>query len=406
MIVPEILDQKFFENVLKSGLQLKEVQVTNLDITLGAAPGDNYCSTIYRAVISYRENDDEIKTSRVIVKYMPKDEMSGAVLARCKVFEKEVKMLDKFLPRLSELASGVKFGAKFYSKFENDTVSVIVMEDLSTNGYRMADRQLSLNRDHCAIVLKKLGKLHAASMLLFKEEPSIHDIYDFGLVEGSIENPGICQAILSEHFPAICENVKTWEGFEDIHKKLEKFKPNLWKRIYECVSRDYDGFRVLNHGDFWVNNFLFKYDEESEKPLDCILVDFQFTYFSTPAHDLQYFFGTSASPEMGVHEQEGLLLEYYATFKDVLESSKYPKIPTLDDLQKEMSKRLLYNLFASTHVLPFVLMERQSEKGNGLDGLLDESTKRDMLQISMSGKRFVEVTKINMKRFDKVSLFD
>ncbi|GAB0088248.1 uncharacterized protein DMENIID0001_026420 [Sergentomyia squamirostris] len=312
-------------------------------------------------------------------------------------------MLENFLPKLSQLVNGIQFGPKFYYKFENDSACVIVMEDLSAKGYRMADRLLSLNSDHCAVAISKLSKMHAASMILIKEEPFIEDIFNFGFPEGSSDDPGIQQHVLSDLFPAFCKKVKTWKGFENISRKLEELKPNLWKKTYECISREHDSFRVLNHGDFWINNFLFKYDEKSGKPLDCIFVDFQFTFYTSPAQDLQYFFGTSSLTE---RDQEELLNYYHETFKGFLEAKKNPIIPSIDDLKSEMSKRLLYNFFAATHILPAVLMEKQSEKGNGLDGILDETVKNDMFEIMLSGKRFVEVMQNNLRRWNKLGLFD
>lgn len=46
---------------------------------------------------------------------------------------------------------------------------MIVFEDLKSLGYLMADREIGLDEDHCKIVLEKLGRFHAASMILAEQ---------------------------------------------------------------------------------------------------------------------------------------------------------------------------------------------------------------------------------------------
>ncbi|XP_055677676.1 uncharacterized protein LOC129786588 isoform X1 [Lutzomyia longipalpis] len=404
MIVPECIDREFFVNVLKSGLKKQDFDLIKYDIELGCAPGDNYCSTIYRVVISYRE--DREKKVQCIVKFILNDGAGKAMMERTHVYEKEVGMLSKNLPKLTKLAGGTQFGPMFYHTINDENGKIIVMEDLGETGYKMANRQLLLDYDQCALVLKKLGELHGTSLVLGEEDPSCVDMYDQALLEGSVDDPGIVQMCLGSHFNILCDIVKTWPGYEEISKKLDAMNPKIWELLYASTKRDKDQFRVLNHGDFWINNFLFKNDESTGKPIDCIFVDLQFSYYTSPAHDLQYFFNTSPTAEIRENQREELLRVYYGAFKKTLESLKYPKIPTFDDLLVEMKKREMYGFFALVYIQPAVLMERQSEQGSGIEGLVNEEAAKEIIKIMFSGKRFTEVLKSSIKRFDKVGLFD
>ncbi|KAJ8879477.1 hypothetical protein PR048_020085 [Dryococelus australis] len=63
---------------------------------------------------------------------------------------------------------------------------------------------------------------------------------------------------------------------------------------------------VLNHGDFWLNNILFKYSESGEIED----VKFQLTYFASPAVDLHYFL--TASPCSDVRDEgTDMLIKQY-----------------------------------------------------------------------------------------------
>lgn len=135
----------------------------------------------------------------------------------------------------------------------------------------MAERKEALDFDHCCIALKKLGKMHASSVILAKENPPLMDKYSFGILHGSENNPGLMQQCLTYSFPALCDVTKNWEGFEEISKKLDNMKDQFWTIAYDSASRKRDGYRVLNHGDFWINNILYKYDEIG-KPIDTLFV--------------------------------------------------------------------------------------------------------------------------------------
>lgn len=71
----------------------------------------------------------------------------------------------------------------------------------------------------------------------------------------------------------LADLVKTWEGFEIISKKLHRHCDNLIENLVKTGKKIANEITVLNHGDLWVNNFLFKYaEDEPEKPIDALFV--------------------------------------------------------------------------------------------------------------------------------------
>lgn len=48
-------------------------------------------------------------------------------------------------------------------------MQTIVFDDLTQYGYRLASRQDGLDEVHCKVTLEKLGKFHAASMVMAQQ---------------------------------------------------------------------------------------------------------------------------------------------------------------------------------------------------------------------------------------------
>lgn len=65
-------------------------------------------------------------------------------------------------------------------------------------------------------------------------------------------------------------------GYERFKEKLMKIYENSAKIALKMVELDPENdIKILNHGDLWINNFLFKYDEQTKRPTDIVFVSFK-----------------------------------------------------------------------------------------------------------------------------------
>jgi aminoglycoside phosphotransferase (APT) family kinase protein len=64
------------------------------------------------------------------------------------------------------------------------------------------------------------------------------------------------------------------------------------------------------HGDYWINNMLFKYVEGKSKPVSLKMVDFQTSRIGHPLSDVLYFLYTSTLPDLR-DKHMLVLLGYY-----------------------------------------------------------------------------------------------
>ena len=110
--LPEFLTKEFLEKALNGGFKTNQIVITNLHITMGSKSGDNYCSDIYRAKITYKNGEKSNIIISLIIKAMPYLETRGPMLEELEVFDKEVKMYMDTLPKLSKLLNGERLAAK------------------------------------------------------------------------------------------------------------------------------------------------------------------------------------------------------------------------------------------------------------------------------------------------------
>lgn len=89
---PEFLNKEFFENSLINGFNLKTVEIHDFKLSKATVSGDNYCSEIYRANITYSTEIDKNENISLIIKAMPTLGESGKVLSDMSSYEKETEM--------------------------------------------------------------------------------------------------------------------------------------------------------------------------------------------------------------------------------------------------------------------------------------------------------------------------
>lgn len=148
------------------------------------------------------------------------------------------------------------------------------------------------------------------------------------------------------------ECYKQWKCAK-IMQKYEKEIDNLFKhKLYELVKRQESRFNVLCHGDLWCNNVMFKYDENTGKVTECILVDLQICNYNTPMLDLNYFIYSSVQQEVRMTKVDDIIHYYYLQLVANLKVLGYKKkLPTLLELQKDFLDVSQFGLVTSINTL-------------------------------------------------------
>lgn len=401
--IPDYLNPEFFKTALQNGLKLKNVEILSLEYSMGSGGGENYCSLIYRVVITYTTSQINSQNISVIVKSLPTDG-ERILVEEMQLYEKETEVYFDLIPKIESIFNDQTFAPKCLY-FVSKPIKTIVFEDLNVKGFRMADREKGLDEAHCALVLKKLGQFHAASMIIAEKSPQLMNGMQGSLFNKDSFERKIMQALFGGNIQTTAKVIETWPGYESIAIKLRNLQKTFLKKVGEVVEPTPNELKVLNHGDLWVNNFLFKYDKSV--PIDISFIDFQGSVYTSPGIDINYFFYTSIQIDVLETRRDFILKNYYyKTLKTVLENARYKPIPTFDDIVNEIEKKELFGCFAAVGILALICMDKESSKDNSLDNIVDEEVAEKKRMIACSTKRFQGVMRYILKRLDKKGMLD
>lgn len=98
-------------------------------------------------------------------------------------------------------------------------------------------------------------------------------------------------------------------------------------------------FTILNHGDTWLNNMLFKSDE-NENTIDMKFIDYQLCFWGSPSFDLSYFFLSSIKDDTKIEHFDDFIVHYHNELTAALKVLNYEKHgPTLSELHIDLIEK-------------------------------------------------------------------
>ncbi|PSN36168.1 hypothetical protein C0J52_16999 [Blattella germanica] len=257
---------------------------------------------------------------------------------------------------------------------------------------RLAERTQGLDEKHCKLVMRTLARYHAASAVLHKKNPKIMEpFYESTYNDIIVAN---MKGIFENGMRNLAREVEKWPGYKDkFDTKLYRAAETTMNYLVNSSIRDDQEFNALTHGDFWVNNMMFRYDEQ-EQVEDVRFVDYQLCHFSNPAHDIIYFLYTSPTLDI-MKDSQFLIEEYYRTLEETLVLLGHKElVPSFPDFMKQFNRKGLLAVIMSGVGLAFVYADR--------DNILDtENMMKGQEQQSCLGKQHEEAMKVLLPIFEK-----
>ncbi|XP_055614513.1 uncharacterized protein LOC129760860 [Uranotaenia lowii] len=355
----------------------------------GSGKGDGFVGEMFRAYI--READRELI---VLCKIPPRNEARRRQFGSLAIFEREVMAYSKFLPAMyefqrergvtEELKLGFFNAPKCYYATHEESLeqSLVVMDDLRLEGYRMWNKLVPVNYEHVRLMMIKLGKLHAVSFAMKDQRPEVFEQFKVPdpMAAAMSQNEPFQQVMLSSLDRAMGllepDETKTRE-------KLQKLRENLMSDLVKMSeSTAAEPYAVLGHGDCWVNNMMYLY--QNGVPKEMVMVDWQICRYVSPVLDLVYFLFCCTDEQFRRQHYDDMIRTYYASLKELLEklggdaTRQFPYTALLRQLRRFGR----FGLIMAVFVIPVLCMENA-----------------DIPDLDQQAEKFKETQEVNMSAF-------
>ena len=309
------------------------------------------------------------KILSVMCKFLPNDPEHNSKFFTHQLFEREVFVYKNLFPELEkiQLEHGLlpkdKFGFWAFPKYyfthfdaTNAENSLIVMEDLGEHSFEMKDRFIPVDYQHTQRVFQELGKLHAVGYALnnkkpeiFKQFKSMDDLICKVMTTDALKDvaPRNCQ-LASEIFKEDNE-----QKFKEV---MLSYKSNLWEEMAK-LSVGTEPFGTLNHGDCWINNIMYNYQDSDKKNIkEICIVDWQMARYGSPALDLSLFIMCCTNKDLRDNKFLILLDDYYLSFSNLLKKLQLEPETVLSrkDLNDQLTQHGKYALGMANFAVPLL----------------------------------------------------
>ncbi|KAJ8728883.1 hypothetical protein PYW07_006579 [Mythimna separata] len=274
---------EFIKNVIERE-GFKDSKVT---IEAVGGPADNYGANVKRIVIE-GENGNLTMIAKIAPTIVPIRMVMGVEF----MFNNEALLYTEVLPKMLELQKKAEIPEEDQLKFPkcygvNEAPNeVILLEDLKASGFTMLDRFKSLSDEHMTSVLKNLAIYHSLSYVLRTKEPETYDYYKDKLQDllGAMTQAG--PELLGFFYQIEAVALQVLDDSEQknvVKNKVGEVIEKVGKMTkFEHGSR----FAVIQHGDCWTNNIMYKFEGEEVK--QSMLIDYQQSKNFSPVYDLLY----------------------------------------------------------------------------------------------------------------------
>ncbi|XP_022222766.2 uncharacterized protein LOC111074331 [Drosophila obscura] len=356
-------------------------------------PGSNFTSILVRVYLHLELNDGSLKSQSYVVKSTLEFDKGGRLVEEFRYFQKEQQMYSTYLPAFEQLyreaGHAIQLVPKCLEIGEMDGYLYFIFEDLSSQQFVTVDRSKGLDMQHMSLSLRKLAKLHAASVVYENRHGSYPIDFEHGFAhkDNTEHSKRGFEAKVKEYTAAM----QTW-GIEERYLKNFPTAEQYIEMCLDSLRTDGNDFNVLTHGDFWSSNILFKYNSNND--LDsALLLDFQHCKWGSPAQDLLFIITISAGRELRLKEYENFVRIYWEHLIDCLGILSYKKpLPQLRDLHAALYKKnnTFYAFFALMSHLSAVLLP--SDRNTNLHTLMSQDEAGRSLRTRLyTNPAFVEV---------------
>jgi aminoglycoside/choline kinase family phosphotransferase len=239
--------------------------------------------------------------------------------------------------------------------------NLIVLGNLTSQGYRTGDHVAGLDVAHCKLVFAELGRFHAAFSAL-KNSDSTDTVKALNEASAEIQFTQERRSIYDEDFAQLARKtisiIRQTPETCRYAKRVENILSDTYSHLLNFL-KPRELFSTLTHGDLWTNNIMFSYSED--EPVAVKFLDFQTCRYGSPALDINYFLYTSTTAEVRGQYMDDFMRTYHRSLVRTLRHLGLNSSMNLTDLRREVDSMSLYGFLAAHLNLRDMFSDRNIE---------------------------------------------
>lgn len=252
-----------------------------IDVGNGANHGDGFVGDIAKARIVGNRTTNGITYADaeliLIVKIPPENPVRREEFG-IKLFEREAYMYNEVLPALMRFQHerGLRPGGPGFHSFpkcylahfdaERDE-AVIIMEDIREKGYKMESKFKTVQFPLAKTVMEKLAELHGISLAMKQQRPAEFARFKVLADVMASNDPNQKKMMKMMINTSIQKAIASLDDHETVLKeKVLRIADLIPEETDRYLGENSEPYSVINHGDSWINNMMFKYEVSSNAP--------------------------------------------------------------------------------------------------------------------------------------------
>ncbi|KAJ3666351.1 hypothetical protein Zmor_001798 [Zophobas morio] len=324
--------------------------------------GDGYFAKVIFTTVTGTTVNGEEKIWEFAVKMSTSNEKLRRQTPVKEFFEREIYLYEQIIPSFKNFQEEMKVDKNMldviptcYLAESLQDCEIVVLENLRTHGFSLWDRKIPTTYDYIKLVLQAYAKWHCFSLAMRHKSAATFEkltenyvhLFPYFILKVGLDN------IIYEYYEEILD---AWEN--DTELKENRFSKSDIKNILTNLVSEDPHSSVILHGDCWTNNFMFKVEEKSQRPVGVRIIDLQLSGLGSPVLDLSVFIYACVDVEKHKNVEE-LLKIYYDFLSENLRQFKCDpsKIFSYDKLLNHWKTFSCYGLILGIFLLKFSLGE-------------------------------------------------
>ena len=304
------------------------VRIEQFRVRPGCEDGENLLSDLLAIDVDLQRDDGtggKNEQLHLMAKLLSQDPFCRHFILEAGFDVREIHFYTTLLPALTQFcaADGPKqpwpVPPCYYAKYRQGSDSVLVLENMKSCGYSVADFLAGLTLEQAVAAVEAVAGIHA-SVLAYRRRlgADLEQAFPFLFrPEAAAES---YQQLLERGLPQLASFLHTSAADQpELHAvlaKLHKLRPKARETIANLLTPA-SPIATLTHTDFWCNNLLFRSKDDG---VECCILDWQMATYSRPTNDLALLIVTSVSGQVR-REKTGCILDaYWSKFCSVASS--------------------------------------------------------------------------------------